>query len=105
MPINIQEAYRTINRLDEKRNSSCHIITIPKFTEPKNNTERCKGKWPSNIQRQTYQNYTRLLNRDSKSHKILGRYHTDPKRTQMLAHATISSKTLDYHRWRNQDIP
>jgi hypothetical protein len=26
MPINIQEAYRTSNRLDQKRNSSCHII-------------------------------------------------------------------------------
>jgi hypothetical protein len=27
MAINIQEAYRTPNRLDQKRNSSCHIIT------------------------------------------------------------------------------
>jgi hypothetical protein len=26
MPINIQEAYRTPNRLDHKRNTSCHII-------------------------------------------------------------------------------
>jgi len=26
MPINIQEDYRTPNRLDQKRNSSCHII-------------------------------------------------------------------------------
>jgi hypothetical protein len=26
MPMNIQEAYRTQNRLDQKRNSSCHII-------------------------------------------------------------------------------
>ena len=26
MPMNIQEAYRTPNRFDEKRNSSCHII-------------------------------------------------------------------------------
>jgi hypothetical protein len=29
MPINIQEAYRTPNRLDQKRNSSCHIIVKP----------------------------------------------------------------------------
>jgi hypothetical protein len=27
MPMNIQEAYRTPNRLDQKRNSSQHIIT------------------------------------------------------------------------------
>jgi hypothetical protein len=26
MPPNIQEAYKTPNRLDQKRNSSCHII-------------------------------------------------------------------------------
>jgi hypothetical protein len=26
MPMNIQEAYRTPNRLDQKRNSPCHII-------------------------------------------------------------------------------
>ena len=26
MPINIQEAYRIPNRLDQKRNPSCHII-------------------------------------------------------------------------------
>ena len=26
IPMNIQEAYRTPNRLDQKRNSSCHII-------------------------------------------------------------------------------
>ena len=26
MPINIQEAYRTPNRLDQKRNCSCHRI-------------------------------------------------------------------------------
>jgi hypothetical protein len=26
MPINIQEAYRTPNRLDQKRNSSCYIV-------------------------------------------------------------------------------
>jgi hypothetical protein len=26
MPMNIQEIYRTPNRLDQKRNASCHII-------------------------------------------------------------------------------
>jgi hypothetical protein len=30
MPMNIQEAYRTPNRLDQKINSSCHIIKITK---------------------------------------------------------------------------
>jgi hypothetical protein len=26
MPMNIQKAYRTPNRLDQKRNPSCHIV-------------------------------------------------------------------------------
>ena len=34
MPISIQEAYRTPNRLDQKRNSSCHIVVkITKCTK------------------------------------------------------------------------
>ena len=75
MAINVQEAFRTPNRLEQIRN------------------------------KQTYQNYTRLINRDSKSQKILGRCHRDTKRTQMPTQANIPSKNLNYHRWRNQDIP
>jgi hypothetical protein len=37
--------------------------------------------------------------------KILGRCHTATKRTKMPAQATIPRKTLNYHRWGNQDIP
>jgi hypothetical protein len=34
IPVNIPEAYRTPNRLDQKRNSSCHIIIkTPKCTK------------------------------------------------------------------------
>jgi hypothetical protein len=29
MPINIQETYRTPNRLDQERNFTCHIIIKP----------------------------------------------------------------------------
>jgi hypothetical protein len=63
------------------------------------------GERSSKIKRQIYQNYTRLLARNYVSKKILGRHHTDPKRTQMPAQATIPSKTLNSHRWKNQDIP
>jgi hypothetical protein len=35
MHINIQEAYRTGNRLDQKRNSSCHIIIKTPNTQNK----------------------------------------------------------------------
>jgi len=53
---------------------------------------------PRNIERQTYHNYNRLLNRDPKSQKVLDRCHADPKRTQMLAQALIPRKTLNHHR-------
>jgi hypothetical protein len=36
---------------------------------------------------------------------ILDRCHTDPKRTQMPAQATIPSKTLNCHKRRNQNMP
>jgi hypothetical protein len=50
MPINIQEAYGTPNRLDQKRNSSCHIIVkTPKCTKQRQNIKSSKGKRSSNI--------------------------------------------------------
>jgi hypothetical protein len=103
MPMNIQEAYRTPNRLDQKIISSCHIIT--KCIKQRKNVKSSKGKRSNNVERQNYQNYTRLLTRDNESQKILGKCHTNPKRTQMPAQATIPSKTLNNHRWRNQGIP
>ena len=44
------------------------------------NIKSCKGKGPSNIQKYTYQ-------------------------TQMPAEDTVTSKILNQHRWRNQNIP
>jgi hypothetical protein len=55
--MNIQEAYRSPNRLDQKRNSLRHIII-------KTPNALNKDKGSSNIKRQTYQNYTTLLTRD-----------------------------------------
>jgi hypothetical protein len=64
--------------------------------------EKLQG--PSNIQWYAYQNYTRLLNRGYESQQSLVRGHADSKRTQMPDQATIPSKTLNQHRWRNQNI-
>ena len=35
MAINVQDAYRTLNRLDQKRKSSCYIITKVLNTQSK----------------------------------------------------------------------
>jgi hypothetical protein len=43
--MNIQEAYRTPNRLDQKRTSACHIIIKnTKCTKQRKNTKSSKGK-------------------------------------------------------------
>ena len=81
MPMNIQEAYRTPNRLGQNRKFSQHIIINTKCTKQTKNIKSSKGKRASNLQRQTYQNYIRLFPRDHESQKILGRRSlTDPKR-------------------------
>jgi hypothetical protein len=79
MPLNIQEAYRILNRLEQKIKSSRHItIKTPNLQ----NKERIlKVTRPSNIQRQTYQNF--VLNRDSQSYKGLDRYLETSKKPQV----------------------
>ena len=37
MSIKVQEAYRTPNKWNQKRKSSCHIIKTPNFTEQRKN--------------------------------------------------------------------
>jgi hypothetical protein len=44
MPMNIQEAYRTPNRLDHKRNSSQHMIIRTANALNKNGILKAKGK-------------------------------------------------------------
>jgi hypothetical protein len=80
----------------EKKILSSHNNQNTKYAEQRKNIKGCKGKRPSNIKRQTYQNYTKLLNRDSKNQKVLGRCHTKCKRTRMSVQATITSKIINY---------
>ena len=50
IPMNIQEAYRTPNRLEWSRNTSCHIIIkIPNVLNKRKNIKGNKRKRPSNI--------------------------------------------------------
>jgi hypothetical protein len=50
MTINIKEAHRTPNRLDQKRNSSCHINSQnTKGIKQRKNIKNSKGKRSSNI--------------------------------------------------------
>ena len=105
MPMNIQEAYRTPNRLDQKRNSSWHIII--RTTNALNKDRILKAVREKD--QVTYKGrpirITPDLTRDYESQKILDRCYTDTKRTQMPAQAILPGQTFNYHRWRNQSIP
>jgi hypothetical protein len=106
MAMNIQKAYRTLNRLDQKRNSPQNIII--RATNELNKDRILKA-----VRKKVQVTYKcrpiritpDFFTRDNESQKILDRYYTEPKRTQMPAQATIPSKTLKYHSLRNQDIP
>ena len=98
MPINMQEAYRTPNRLDQKINSSYHII----IKTPKAQNKKRLLKTVREKSQVTYKSRPIRITPDFlKSQKILGTCHADAKRTQMPAQATMSNKTLSYCRWRN----
>ena len=50
MPINLHEAFRTPNRLDQNRNFSWYIIIKnTKFTKQRKNIKSSKGKGASNL--------------------------------------------------------
>ena len=49
IPMDIQEAYRIPNRLDQKRNSCHHIIIKTLNASKRNNIKSSKGKRSSNI--------------------------------------------------------
>jgi hypothetical protein len=85
----------------EKKIFSSYNYQNTKCAEQRKNIKSCKGKRPRKIQRYI----SRHLNRDYGSQKSLVRCHADSKGAQMLAQATIHSKTLNQHRWRKQNIP
>jgi hypothetical protein len=58
----------------------------------KKNIKSSKGKRPSNILKADLSELHQTLNGDCKSQKILGRSHTQTKRTQMPAQANIPNK-------------
>jgi predicted ribosome quality control (RQC) complex YloA/Tae2 family protein len=106
MPMNIEKAYRTPNRLDQKRNSSGHIIIRNENALQKDRilkAVREKGQI-------TYKGIPIRITPDFSPETMKARSSwtdiiEDPKRTQMPAQATIPSKTLNFHKWRNQCIP
>jgi hypothetical protein len=84
MPMDIQEAYKTRNSLDQKRNSSCQIIIKTPNTQNKERilkAEREKGQVTH--EGRPIRTTPDFSPKTMKAKKILGRCHTNPRRTQM----------------------
>ena len=99
MPMNIQEAFRTPNRMDQKRNSSQNIIIR---TTNALNKDRILKAVREKVQLTYKASLSELhqifFTRDYECQKSLDRCNTDTNRTQMTAQATIPIQTLNYHR-------
>jgi hypothetical protein len=101
-------AYININKIKYFENKkTLQYIIIKRLTnqythtynpEQLKNIKNCKGKRPSNVERQTYLNNTYLLNGDSKIQKGLNICSSDMKRPQVLAQTTIPIKTFNHNR-------
>jgi hypothetical protein len=74
MPIQVQEASRTPNRLDQKRTTPWHIIIKTTSTENRERILKAVRGKTNNIQRWTYQNHRRFLNGNLKSNEHGVRY-------------------------------
>jgi hypothetical protein len=106
MPMNIQEAYRTPNRLEQKRKSSPHIIIRTTNTLNKNRILKAVREKGQVTYKDRPIRITPDFSPETESQKILDSCYTDTKRTQMSDEATtIPSQTFNYHRWRNKSIP
>jgi hypothetical protein len=68
----MQEASRTPNKPDQNRTTPQHIIIKTTSTETRERILKAVRDKTNNIQRQTHQNHSRLLNKNIKSKKSLG---------------------------------
>jgi hypothetical protein len=92
MSMNIQEAYRISNRLDQKRNSSSYItIKTPNALNKDKNIKSSKGKCQVTYKGRPIRMIPDFLLETVKARRSWADA-IDPKRTQMPAHATIPSK-------------
>jgi hypothetical protein len=103
MPTNIQETYRTPNRLEQKRNSCCHIIIK---TPNAQNKERILKAVREEGQ-VTYEGRPIRITPYFSPETIKARRSWADVIQTLREHKCqprLPSKTLNYHRGRNQDI-
>ena len=101
MPMNIQKAYRTPNRLDQKRNSSQHIIIRKTNTLNKNGILKAVR----DKDQVTYKGRPIRITLDFSPETMKARRSWADVIQTIRKHKCQPSKTLNYYRWRNQSIP
>jgi hypothetical protein len=100
-PMSIQETYRAPNRLDQKRNSSHHLIIK---TPNALNKERILKAVREKDQVSYKGRPIRITTEFSPETMKAGRSWADVIHI-IREHKCQPSKILNYHRWRKQDIP
>jgi hypothetical protein len=71
MDIHVQEALRIPNRHDLKKTSSCHIIVKMPRVQNKERILKATKEKSNLLTKANYQNTTRILSRNSKSHESM----------------------------------
>jgi hypothetical protein len=100
MAIKVQEAYRTPNRWDQKRKSSLHIIIKTINAQNKESilkTAREKGQ-------QTHKGKLIRITSDFSTKTLKARKSWQNLRLHKCQTSLLPNKTLNQHRWRNQNI-
>ena len=97
------EAYRTPNRLDQNRDTSSHIIIkAPNVLNKERIFRTVREKWQVTYKGRPIRSTPDFSPETMKARRSWAELM---QRTQMPAQTTIPSGTLNYYRWRNQDIP
>ena len=105
MPMNIQEAYKPPNRLDQKRNSSLHIII--RTTNALNKDRILKAVREKG--QVTYKGRPIRITPDISPETMKARRSWTDVIQTLREHKCqtrlLYQAKLNYHRWRNQSIP
>jgi hypothetical protein len=105
MATNVQETYRILIRLNQKRKSSCHIIIKTPNAWNKERILKVAREKGQVTYKCTHIRITPdFSHRETNSQKSLDRGHADSMRSQIPAQVTIPCKILYHHRCRNQNI-
>jgi hypothetical protein len=103
MPMNMQEAYRTPNSLDQKRNSSHHtIIKIPNAQNKERILKTVRAKCQVTYKGRAIRIIPDFSLETMKARRTWADIIQTLRAHKCQPNKTIPSKTHNYYRWRNK---